>query len=706
MTDKSQDQNAEKPKKANALGVLFVHGIGSQKRGDTLVQWGDVLANTINRSCRGKATATVDAAHIVEASTAAQGVPAYARLSVQTEGHDPSSWLLCEAWWAETLATPSYSQLVSWSVRSIPWLLVVHFALRFRTLRIRIAAESKRLRKGLLMAEMLLGSIGGFLLAMLAAPFLVALLGLLLIVGRIPIPNVRSFVGAVQRKLTGTAGDSLILLESPIQAAAIRSIVRDAVQWLDDSCDQVAVVAHSQGAAVSMEALGGFASAEPLHSSDYQPPDGLHTLVTFGSGVNKLAALKLLAKPGESSAGEKNSAASVNPWAASLLLLVVLLLGVGVWLQVVSGALKGADFGHAVTYFLIIFGMMLLALISGYIAKKCGGSEQTVKVTAVGAALVGIAFLFYFLWDYGVSGFFVFGFSALIFLVILVIGLFREEVLTSVGQTVRRPAGVKTWCDFYASADPVPNGKTIVSQGGPDSVEVWSSGSRFKDHTTYWRNIEGFVIPLIRCLAKTVVSPLAEHLPVESDWVSARAQRRVRWLQTARVMVFIAVVVSLIIRRLALVKFGAELRARVPSALGLPSFIQTSAQVNDAMAIIVAASTILIAGWIGYGVVLYSWGQWCRTEQRVVARHDEPDGTPATFWVFGAALAAVLAVVPAFENAAMHRWLFPDLEWIKMAKDFIGAWFGFTLLALLPVFVLSRKGFLALRRPKSSEEAA
>src|SRR5712691_1579231 len=40
------------------LGVLLVHGIGSQRSGETLVRWGDVLLKTIRRATGNKVVTT------------------------------------------------------------------------------------------------------------------------------------------------------------------------------------------------------------------------------------------------------------------------------------------------------------------------------------------------------------------------------------------------------------------------------------------------------------------------------------------------------------------------------------------------------------------------------------------------------------------------------------------------------------------------
>jgi pimeloyl-ACP methyl ester carboxylesterase len=72
-------------------------------------------------------------------------------------------------------------------------------------------------------------------------------------------------------------GDSLILLESPIQGAAMTSRIREGVQHLRSRCSKVVVVAHSQGAAVAERAL--------IDRTDLPPIDAL---ITVGSGIKTL----------------------------------------------------------------------------------------------------------------------------------------------------------------------------------------------------------------------------------------------------------------------------------------------------------------------------------------------------------------------------------------------------------------------------------
>src|SRR5262249_34115912 len=117
-----QVQHAEEVRsRAAALGILLVHGIGEQRRGATLVKWLDTIVATINRGARSEVSATVERADLAE--------QAHAVVRIRGEGVD-ERWIVVEGWWAEAFTAPSFSQLVGWSFRAIPWALAMHAAQR------------------------------------------------------------------------------------------------------------------------------------------------------------------------------------------------------------------------------------------------------------------------------------------------------------------------------------------------------------------------------------------------------------------------------------------------------------------------------------------------------------------------------------------------------------------------------------------------
>src|SRR5207247_6316503 len=109
------------------LGVLLVHGIGRQRLGETLGGWGDVLIKTIGRATRNEIVATVERADPGEWPGEADTAAAV-RLGA---GDHTERWLFSEGRWADSFPPPSYRELVSWSVRALPWSLAFHIAQRY-----------------------------------------------------------------------------------------------------------------------------------------------------------------------------------------------------------------------------------------------------------------------------------------------------------------------------------------------------------------------------------------------------------------------------------------------------------------------------------------------------------------------------------------------------------------------------------------------
>ena len=91
-----------------------------------LVRWGDTLVKTIDRGTRSNAQVIVERAGPSQDSAAK---PAEAHLRIEQIGRSPEErWLLSESWWAESFPQPTDRELVSWSLRALPWAVALHFA--------------------------------------------------------------------------------------------------------------------------------------------------------------------------------------------------------------------------------------------------------------------------------------------------------------------------------------------------------------------------------------------------------------------------------------------------------------------------------------------------------------------------------------------------------------------------------------------------
>ena len=252
-------------KTRHTLGVLFVHGIGEQSRGDTLLAFGEPLVRCIREWIVGR---KIGKAEVIESKLDASQLrseePEHAILDIRVGQRSPQTWLLAESWWANEFHKPPFMKLATWLLAIGPWAIVSHSS---RWLR-----SAPRARVPYQILKIVLAVPLSLLMQIVVAS--------LALLAWLPIPVLRRAISGFLLNITGTLGDSYVLLENPLQKAAAIAALRHNVEWLADNCDRIAVVAHSQGAAIARLAL----------------QQGRHpkvcVLVTFGSGVAKLAELE------------------------------------------------------------------------------------------------------------------------------------------------------------------------------------------------------------------------------------------------------------------------------------------------------------------------------------------------------------------------------------------------------------------------------
>jgi hypothetical protein len=262
------------------LGLLFVHGIGDRPQGSTLVEFARPLCEWI----RQRAEQVDGKLQVVEANLC-PGLDAPGHAVIDLSVHGASSrWLLAESWWAETFRPPRFKDVLTWGFEVIPSTLGSHFGKRL--LRAVSLPTPKNLRETLLRSGRILQAFLSLLAGLLASLLALFVLFLMLLAVLIPIRRIRAAIGSLQRKISSSLGDSFVLIDNPINEAAIVSRVRRDINWLRaQGCRRVVVVAHSQGGAVSVRAL---------HDDATQAD----RLVTFGSGLRKLEELSHLRREG------------------------------------------------------------------------------------------------------------------------------------------------------------------------------------------------------------------------------------------------------------------------------------------------------------------------------------------------------------------------------------------------------------------------
>ena len=166
-----------------ALGVLFVHGIGTQARGQTLAEWGGALFGWLEQRCAALERRSREWAKPEDvarwqrqleasewgaaeppalpepegAADAAPGpapccsvaleetrfqdpsdpiAPGHSRMALRSVAADgrvtTERWLLAESWWAETFSPPPFAELVRWCLTIVPWVIGSHFAAQIK----------------------------------------------------------------------------------------------------------------------------------------------------------------------------------------------------------------------------------------------------------------------------------------------------------------------------------------------------------------------------------------------------------------------------------------------------------------------------------------------------------------------------------------------------------------------------------------------
>jgi len=302
------------------LGILLVHGIGEHAQGETLTAFAEPIVEWIRdwlhrESTEGSLVASAPVEAALRPPLLPSEVPAHARVVIGASGEHAvaQEWLFAEAWWGPQVLTPSVTSFTGWLVTRGPWLLLFHINQhRWFASRDRHVAW-----------KWLAGVPVSVAWAILSLLFGTVMVGASL-VAIVPIGRVRAVVYEVLRRMTGVLGDAYGQLRSPVQRAAFEHAVLDALRWLRRRCKRMAVIAHSQGAAIAHRVL-----------QQGEPKADL--LVTVGAGIVKLEALRYFER-----------LASVDRLAAFLAPILLVAAGVVVVGCIAAGMISLAIRGRGV----------------------------------------------------------------------------------------------------------------------------------------------------------------------------------------------------------------------------------------------------------------------------------------------------------------------------------------------------------------------
>jgi hypothetical protein len=455
------------------LGVLFVHGIGEQREGRTLVtfagaihawlaQWDPKEKHDRRRSPLEDVVLTPSL--LPTRSDKDSGGPAHGslrtRLGVADGGAPDRRWLLAEAWWAEVFTPPRFTDLARWLWKVSTCLLVLQFLV---PLRRRWGAFSSGMApslsgtsmegigargRALQLAWVVFYAIGMGIAAVLSVPLAVVLLAFA-IASVLPIPRVDQAVQWVVVHLSAIVGDSYVLVRCPVEYAAMRTQVARDLAWLEQRCTKVVIVAHSQGAAIAHQVIA-------------DSPAGSHklrALITIGQGISKLHLLDRMSEDPEF--------AQKAFWSR--------------WL--VAGGL-------------VVTSVVTLSLVLGrglgWSALRWVPDPEVTGPFALGA-----------------------GFASMICGIVCASMTVRKSVEEDTVLPGVRPRF--TWIDYYASADPVSNGPLVrngekrvpggVVPAEQDCRRVYNMASIVADHTAYLKNQMQFVTRLMNDLVSCDTGP-------------------------------------------------------------------------------------------------------------------------------------------------------------------------------------------------------
>jgi hypothetical protein len=577
--------------KAFSLGILFIHGIGTQKRGETLAAFGGPFFRWLEARCEALGRrrqqsgvplemierlrrkleelewsgispcppspgAEINSEALVRRVVLSETklndpsdptAPAHSTVTVLAAHDDESvsveNWLLAESWWANNLYPPSFSDLAGWGFRIVPWIVGSHFAAQVqRRLGERPKGHSARdvwTFAGWMWR--LAAAIGGLAVGLLSTVLTMPLLALMLVVGAIPVPKIRSMLLSLQLRLAASLGDCYVLLARPIEESSIVSEVRQDLLWLSTRCSEVAIVAHSQGGAVAHLALRGTIPRE------------LRLLFTFGSGLRKLQEADQLTKSGSSFAR------------SSVLTSIALVI-------------------------LLLCAWLLTTLVVTD-AHPSGASILSVLLWAIGAGAVCVAGI----WDH-----------------------LRGIRLPELCHWIKWLRAVPLrWVDCFASADPVPNG--IILPCAKDlSREVCNRSSMLDDHTAYWTNLDEFVSLMYDEIARSRLHDPLPDLGVGESRLKEIADRR-RWRVAIGRFIWwsaAAGVLAVVAHRWSAWQGFASWAWRrggawLADAFGMQAGVATPRLSSDWLALGLLATVVLT-----YGVARRIWISWNESEMR------------------------------------------------------------------------------------------
>jgi hypothetical protein len=287
-------RNAAMTNKIKAqLGVLFVHGIGQQQLGQTLTDFGEPFLQYLNDWLIKRSdieiyncveiNQSILTRQAILANVEKQSCPNFvADIQVNENGNcKKETWLFAESHWADSFHLPRNIKVALWLMIATPWACFTHAGRKIRIPWYRFLAAPKKLKifHFFFSAVEILIQIYFAYLLWIFSLFIECLLVILALISLIPIPAILRYISWFHEKIAAVIGDSYIFVRSNVRRESAITQLNSDIEWIERHCDNIVIVAHSQGAALTYLALKKNINRK------------LKLLVTFGSGLDKLNTL-------------------------------------------------------------------------------------------------------------------------------------------------------------------------------------------------------------------------------------------------------------------------------------------------------------------------------------------------------------------------------------------------------------------------------
>ena len=282
------------PDAVRSIGVVFVHGIGTQPPRETLLKWAnpivELLAVWRREYDEGMKPAPPIGEDPVEMAAIERSDDCEERAWIQigiprTDAtHPATTWLLTEAFWAGHVRPPTFGQALRYLQHHIGAMIegiTNGYGTRESRREKRLAsiaqdqAEPRDERVTWQLAELQrsgsarwqwIDVLDGIwqhpavrrLLGVFATGTSLVALAIYSPLRSVPIKAIRerAEVASLDAQLVSAFGDLPVLLDDQVQAAIIRARLARSIRWVRDrGCDDVVLVAHSGGAIVSYATL-------------------------------------------------------------------------------------------------------------------------------------------------------------------------------------------------------------------------------------------------------------------------------------------------------------------------------------------------------------------------------------------------------------------------------------------------------------------